>query len=144
MHKAGQGLVHKAGQCHLGAAVGSAEFIAAYLNGKVASWAAQVDRNAAIAATQPHAAYAAYIFGLRHRWTFLERTIPTASEHMQLLKDAISGKLIPMLIKHELNDVELELVKLPACYGGMFWMMLWLIHIASTPPPLSVPPASQP
>ena len=106
----GQDLVHKAGQRHLGAAVGSTEFIAAYLNGKVASWVAQVDRLAAIAATQPHAAYATIIFGLQHRWTFLQHTMPTASEHMQLLKDAILCKLIPMLIKHELNDVKLELV----------------------------------
>ena len=31
----GQDLVHKAGQRHLGAAVGLTEFIAAYLNGKL-------------------------------------------------------------------------------------------------------------
>ena len=102
--------MHKEGQCHLGAAVGLTEFIAAYLNGKVASWVAQVDRLAVIAATQPHAAYATFIFGLQHRWTFLQHTMPTASEHMQPLKDTIRGKLIPMLIKHELNDVKLELV----------------------------------
>ena len=71
------------------------------LNGKVASLVAQVDRQdrlVAIAATQPHAAYATFIFGLQHRWTFLQHTMPTASEHMQLLKDAIRGKLIPMHI----------------------------------------------
>ena len=34
----GQDLVHKAGPRHWGAAVGSTEFIAAYLNGKVSSW----------------------------------------------------------------------------------------------------------
>ena len=102
--------MHKAGQHHLGAAVGSTEFIAVYLIGKVASWVAQVNRLAAIAATQPHAAYAIFIFGLQHHWTFLQHTMPTASEHMQPLKDAICGKLIPMLIKHELNDVKLELV----------------------------------
>ena len=94
----------RAGQCHLGAAVGSPEFIAAYLNEKVSSWVAQLDCLAAIAATQPHAVYATYIFGLQHRWTFLQHTMPTASEHMQPLKDAIRGKLIPMLIKQELND----------------------------------------
>ena len=113
----GQDLVHKAGQCHLGAAVGSTKFIVAYLNGKVASWVAQVDCLAAIAATQLHAAYATFIFGLQYRWIFLQHTMRTASEHMQPLKDAICGKLIPMLIKHELNDVKLELVTV-AC-------MLW-------------------
>ena len=78
-----------------------------------------MDRLAAIAATQPYAAYVTFIFGLQHRWTFLQHTMPTTCEHMQPLKDAVRGKLIPMLINHELNDVELELVTLPACYGGM-------------------------
>ena len=111
--------MHKAGQRHLGAAVGSTKFIAAYLNRKVASWVAQVDRLAAIATTRHHAAYVTFIFELQHRWTFLQHSIPTASEHMQLLKVVVHGKLIPMQIKHKLNDVELKLVTLPACYGGM-------------------------
>ena len=38
----GQDLKHKAGKRHLGAAVGSAEFVAAYLDQKVASWSEQV------------------------------------------------------------------------------------------------------
>ncbi len=38
----GPDLKHKAGQRHLGAAVGSAEFAAAYLDEKVASWTKQV------------------------------------------------------------------------------------------------------
>ena len=90
----GQDLVHKAGQRHLGAAIGLTEFIAAYLNGKLPP------RLAAIAVTQPYAVYATFIFGLLHRWTFLLHTMPKASEHMQLLKDAIHSKLIPMLIEH--------------------------------------------
>ena len=48
--------MHKAGKRHLGAAVGSTEFTAANLNGKVASRVAQVDRLAAVAAIQPHEA----------------------------------------------------------------------------------------
>ena len=40
----GQDLKHKAGQRHLGAAVGSAEYVAAYLDQKVASWSEQVIR----------------------------------------------------------------------------------------------------
>ncbi len=73
---------HKAGQRHLGAAVGSAEFVAAYLDEKVASWTKQVTQLAEVASTQPHAAYAAFVFGLRHHWTFVQRTMPTAGDHM--------------------------------------------------------------
>ena len=115
----GQDLKHKAGQRHLGAAVGSAEYVAAYLDQKVASWSEQVIQLADVAGTQPHAAYAAFAFGLRHRWTFIQCTMPTTGHHMQPLKDALRNKLIPKLTKHELNDLEMELVTLPARYGGM-------------------------
>ena len=45
--------------------------------------------------------------------------MPTASDHMQPLKDAIDHKLLPTLVKHELNDMELELMRLPARFGGI-------------------------
>ena len=45
--------------------------------------------------------------------------MPTVADHMQPVKDAIRSKLIPMLTKHDLNDLEMELVTLPARYGGM-------------------------
>ena len=86
---------------------------------KVASWVEQVSHLADIATTQPHAAYAGFVFGLQHRWTFIQRTIATAGDHMQPLKDAIDHKLLPTLVKHELSDVELELMRLPARFRGM-------------------------
>ena len=115
----GEDLAHKAGQRHLGAAVGSPEFVAAYLDEKVASWVQQVTYLADIANTLPHAAYVGFVFGLRHRWNFIQRTMPTAGEHMQPLKDAIDHKLLPTLVKHDVNDIELELLRLPARFGGM-------------------------
>ena len=115
----GDDLLHKAGQRHLGAAVGSPEFVAAYLDEKVATWVEQVTHLADIASTQPHAAYAGFVFGLRHRWTFIQRTMPTAGDHMQPLKDVVDYKLLPSLVKHVLNDSELELMRLPARFGGM-------------------------
>ena len=56
----GQDLVHKVGQCHPGNAVGLAAFIMAFQNEKVATWEAEVKCLAAIAAAQPHAAYAIF------------------------------------------------------------------------------------
>ena len=100
----GDDLAHKAGQHHLGAAVGSPEFVAAYLDENVATWVEQVTHLADIATTQPHAAYAGFVFGLQHRWTFIQRTMPTAGDHMQPLKDEIDHKLLPTLVKHESND----------------------------------------
>ena len=43
----------------------------------------------------------------------------TAGDHMQPLKEVIDHKLLPTLVKHELNDSELELMRLPARFGGM-------------------------
>ena len=115
----GADLDHKAGHRHLGAAVGSASFVEAYLDAKVASWVAQVERLSDVAATQPHAAYAAFVFGLRHRWTFVQRTMPTAQEHMEPLQAAIRQRLVPALIHHQPSDLEMELLTLPASLGGM-------------------------
>ncbi len=78
-----------------------------------------MSRLADIASTQPHAAYTGFVFGLQHRWTFIQRTMPTAEDHIQPLKDAIDHKLIPKIVKHELNDTELELMTLPTRLGGM-------------------------
>ena len=71
------------------AAVGSPEFVAAYLDESVDPWVEQVTHLADIASTQPHAAYAGFVFGLRHRWTFIQRTMPTVGDHMQPLKDVV-------------------------------------------------------
>ena len=115
----GSDLSCKNGHRHLGAAVGSPEFISDYLTEKVTAWTTQVNRLTEIAQTDPHAAYAAFVFGLRHRWNFIQRTTPTAGEHMGPLREAIRNRLIPTLTKHEFNDLEMELVSLPARYGGM-------------------------
>ena len=45
--------------------------------------------------------------------------MPTAGDHLQPLKDVIDYKLLPTLVKHELNDLELEVMRLPAQFGGM-------------------------
>ncbi len=63
-------LANKSGQRHLGAAIGSPEFVAAYLDEKVTAWVEQVTQLADIAA------YTGFVFGLQHRWTFIQRTMP--------------------------------------------------------------------
>ena len=53
--KEGDSHTHEAGQHHLGAAVGSAEYVAAYLDQRITAWAKEVDRLSEVAATHPHA-----------------------------------------------------------------------------------------
>ncbi len=114
-------LTRKDGQCHLGAAVGYPDFVAAYLDEKVSLWAEHVTHLTDIAATKPLAAYAGFVFGLRHRSSFIKRTMPIAGVHMQPLKYAIDYKLLPVLVKHELSDMELDLLRMPARFGGMLF-----------------------
>ena len=53
----------------LGAALGSRDFFEEYVDKKVEKWVAQVTRLAEFATTQPQSSFAAFVFGLRHRWT---------------------------------------------------------------------------
>ena len=45
--------------------------------------------------------------------------MPTAGNHTQPLKDAFDHKLFPAIVKHVLNDSEMELMRLPTSFGGM-------------------------
>ena len=64
------------GRKHLGAALGSTDFFEEYVDEKVEEWVAQVTRLAEFATTQPQSSYAAFVLGLRHRWTYFLRTLP--------------------------------------------------------------------
>ena len=55
-------------QRHLGAAIGTQEFIEVYAAQKVGKWLNEIKSLTAIARTHPHAAYAAYVHGVIGRW----------------------------------------------------------------------------
>jgi len=59
------------GQRHLGAALGSREYLEQYVGSKVEDWVSQVVKLAEFAMSQPQACYAAFTSGLRHQWTHL-------------------------------------------------------------------------
>ena len=61
-----------------------------YVHHKVSNWVQEVERLSSIAATQPHAAYAAFTHGLTSKWTYLARTIPNLEELFKPLEDAIT------------------------------------------------------
>ena len=58
------------GHTHLGAALGSRSFLEEYVGEKVDEWVNEVTKLADFAISQPQACYAAFTFGLRHRWTY--------------------------------------------------------------------------
>jgi len=100
-------------------AVGTEEFKASYVKKKVDSWVQCVKKFSLIAATEPHAAYAAFTHCLQSQWTFLCRTMPGSPSLFQPLEDAIRMLFIPALLRREVNDLERDLISLPARMGGL-------------------------
>ena len=74
---------------HLGAVLGSRTFLEEYVGEKVDEWVNEVTKLADFAISQPHASYAAFTFGLRHRWTYFLRTLPDIAELLEPLERAM-------------------------------------------------------
>ena len=94
------------GQRHLGAAVGSREYFEEYVNDKVTSWISEITKLAEFAVTQPQASYAAYTFGLKHRWTYFLRTLPDIQDLLERLESAISRVLIPAITDRQCGQLD--------------------------------------
>ena len=104
---------------HLGAALGSREYLEEYVSQKVEDWVAQVVQLAEFAKSQPQASYAAFIFGLRHTWTYFQRTLPDVDELLEPLERAVADSLIPSITNHNCSNEERNLLSLPVRFGGM-------------------------
>ena len=107
------------GTRHLGAAVGTLDFQYEYVQEKIKTWIECIKKLALIANTEPHAAFAAYTHSLQCQWTFLCRTMPGNAQWFEPLEDAIRKIFIPKVFQREVNDLERDLLSLPARLGGM-------------------------
>lgn len=107
------------GRKHLGAVLGSKSFLEEYVEEKVSNWINQVTKLAEFALTQPQASYAAFIFGLRHRWTYFIRTLPDITDLLEPLERAITDLLIPAITDHQVTTDERDLLALPIRMGGL-------------------------
>ena len=106
------------GHKHLGAILGSRTYVEEYVNGKVEGWVDQVVKLAECAATYPQASYAAFTFGLNHRWTYYLRTLPDIEDLLEPLERSISHALIPAITGHTCTPAERDLLALPVRMGG--------------------------
>ena len=87
------------GQKHLGAVLGSRSNLGEYVSEKVDDCVGQVVKLAEFAATQRQACYAAYTFGLKHKWMYyLIRTLSDNEELLEPLERTISDVQIPSTI----------------------------------------------
>ena len=111
------------GKRDLGAAIGSAEFVAEFLREKVLKWSEQVECLSEFARTQPHASHSAFVHAMRSKWTFAQRTMKSLHEHMGPLEHAIRSKLIPALTRIKpgspISDDMRDVYALPARWGGL-------------------------
>ena len=107
------------GQKHLGAVIGSREYLEEYVSEKVSNWVNEVAKLAEFALFQPQACYAAYTFGLKHRWTYFLRTLPDIQELLESLENAISQVLIPAITERKCNLLDRTILALPVRLGGL-------------------------
>ncbi|MCH2405735.1 MAG: hypothetical protein MK200_06040, partial [Nitrosopumilus sp.] len=107
------------GKRHLGAVIGSDEFKEEYIAEKIDKWILEIEILADIALIEPHAAYAAFIHGFQHKFTFTMRTIPDISAGFKRLDDVITNKLIKNIFNRECTEIERKLFALPVRLGGL-------------------------
>ena len=108
------------GHKHLGAALGSRSFLEEYVGEKVLDkWVNEVTKLADFSISQPQANYAAFTFGLRHRWTYFLGTLPDIVELLELLEPAINEVLMPAVTDHTVTKVERDLLGLPVRMDGL-------------------------
>ena len=108
-----------AGKRHLGAALGTHDFKVSYMTEKVEEWCVKMKTLAGIAKSQPHAAYAAYIHGEQHKYTYFLRTINDTSDLLKPLDNIISNEFIPSLFGTGISPNDRELFSLPIKDGGL-------------------------
>ena len=108
------------GRPHLGAALGSKEFVEQFVSDRVHRWTQEILTLSDIAKSQPHAAHAAFIHGYVHKFSFLCRTIPNIEGHLHPLENCIRSNFIPSLTgRSPPNDQERDLLGLPPRLGGL-------------------------
>ena len=108
------------GQPYLGSALGSHSYTSEFVTGKVKQWTNELKSLSNIATSQPHAAFAAYTHGMMSKWSYISRTIPDISNHLQSLEDTIRSDFIPSITgRPPPNDSVRNLLALSARLGGL-------------------------
>ena len=72
--------------------------------------ASNIKTLAEIAKTEPHAAYAAYLHGEQHKYTYFKRTLLNIDDNLKPLDEVIDNEFIPSLFGSELNDNERNVI----------------------------------
>ena len=82
------------GARYLGAVLGDISFKEEYLRNKVHSWKNQLEILSKIAEIQPQAAYSAYMFGFKHKFTFFLRTVLDIADYLLPTEETLRPRFI--------------------------------------------------
>ena len=108
------------GHKYLGSYIGGVSGKAVFVKSQVDEWISNVNALAKIAKTEPQLAYAAYVYGLSKKWSFVTRTTPNISEHLKKLEFHVKETLIPAIVGKEfISDDTRRIFSLPARLGGL-------------------------
>ena len=94
----GTGIKFSEGARDLGGVIGASGFIENYVTNKISEFCKDIELLSQVAETSPQAAHAAYVHGMRHRWRFLQRTVPDVSTAFEPLETVIKQRFIPALL----------------------------------------------
>ena len=77
-------------------------------------WCRKIKALSKIVKLESHASHTAFVFEMRHRYTYFMRTISNISSNLQKIEDCISACFIGTLLsKYECKDLESQLFGLP-------------------------------
>ena len=99
--------------------MGSRSYQEEYVGNKVEIWIQEILMLSEFAMSQPQAAYAAFSFGVRHKWTYFLRTIPDIEDLLQPLDETIRSVLIPTLLNDTISNQDRRILELPVRLGGL-------------------------
>ena len=107
------------GKRHLGAAIGTPDYKKCYLEKKVNEWCDRIRALTQIAKSQPQVAYAAYIHGEQHKYTYFLRTLNNITDLLKPLDDILANEFIPALFGCNISPNEREILAMPIKDGGL-------------------------
>ena len=112
--------IDNGGTRHLGGALGTDDFMQAYVRRKVQKLVEELSVLVKIAETQPQAAYAAFTHGFQSKWTFIQRVIPETSTLYLPIEEKLKQDFLPKITGQTyITEIERDVLALPARLGGL-------------------------
>jgi hypothetical protein len=107
------------GQRFLGGFLGNDTGKQAYMEKKVQTWCAHVEKLSIAAKDQPQAAFSALTKSLQCEWSYCQRVVADSAAFFQPLEIALKEKFLPAIFDGEVSESDRTLFSLPARLGGI-------------------------